>query len=230
MSDYLSLSPAARCVRVLAALRQDMWTYAAWQHLLGPLLPWLSSRLNRAVRRIEALAARLAAGTLRVPAAAPRPALPHPALPRQILPCVEPATAAPPPARPPVPAGLGWLLRRVQTIDVIRLQVASSRSRLEHLLHQPDMQDLLRAAPQIGRELRPICRMLGIEVPPGLFPPSRRRPAQPRPARPKPTRAARPRSPPRTLAAYGPPSRPGWERPVRMFLPPPAPRKPPRSA
>jgi hypothetical protein len=31
---------------------------------------------------------------------------------------------------------------------------------------------------------------------------------------------------PRTLAEYGPPPRPGWERPVRFTLPHPAPRPP----
>ena len=247
VSDHLSLPPAERCAQVLAGLRRDMWVYAAWRTLIGPLLPWLHHRISRAAGRIQTLAARLAAGTLHRRAGSPRQAQPRQAQPRQAQPRqdsprAQPPTAAeaPPPCppRPPIPAGFGWLLRRVQTIEVIRLQVTGCRGRLEHLLRQPDMQDLLRAAPQIGRELRPICRMLGIEVPPGLFPPSRRRPAQSgaappaaaRPARPKPPGPRTPRSRLRTMADYGPPSRPGWERPVRLVLPPPFPGKPPKSA
>ena len=234
VSDHLSLPPAERCAQVLAGLRRDMWVYAAWRTLIGPLLPWLHHRISRAARRIQALAARLAAGTLHRHAGSSRQAQP-----RQDRPRAQPQMAAePPPPRPPIPAGFGWLLRRVQTIEVIRLQVTGCRGRLEHLLRQPDMQDLLRAAPPIGRELRPICRMLGVEVPPGLFPPSRRRPAQPRAAPPAAARPARltppgprtPRSRLRTMADYGPPSRPGWERPVRLVLPPPYPGKPSKSA
>ena len=43
------------------------------------------------------------------------------------------------------------------------------------LLDQPEMRELIAEAPQVGRLLRPLCRMLGVEPPPLL-----RMPRQPR--------------------------------------------------
>jgi hypothetical protein len=73
---------------------------------------------------------------------------------------------------------------------------------MQHLLAQPDMQELIAAVPPIVRHLRPVCRMLGVRVPPGLFPPrrkSRRPPPPPKAATPPPRK--RQRKPPRRAAA-----------------------------
>ena len=107
------------------------------------------------------------------------------------------------------------------------------------------MAALIRAVPPIGQHIRPLCRLLGLHPPPGLLPPRRRRPravanaeataeataeAAPRqPAkspRPDQARPDQPRRRPqrlRTMAQYGPPSRPGYERPVRMYMTMPKP-------
>jgi hypothetical protein len=111
---------------------------------------------------------------------------------------------------------------------------------MAHLLAQPDMQELIAAVPPIAHHLRPICRMLGVKPPPGLFPPRRKSRRKPRetPAPPKPAAPPVPRKPrrkpsrrateaselyaaPQVLPLCPPPPwRPGkvdWRRPVTLF-------------
>ena len=58
-------------------------------------------------------------------------------------------------ARVRLPGGRGWLVR------VLGYEAAGYRSQLEALLASPEMAAALEAMPEIGRVLRPICRMLG---------------------------------------------------------------------
>jgi hypothetical protein len=55
------------------------------------------------------------------------------------------------------PGRFGWLVR------LAGWQAAGYGSQLRHLLQTPEMVALLTAAPQAGRILQPICRMLAIE-------------------------------------------------------------------
>ena len=231
---------------ILTSLRENMWRFAAWHMVVpAPLRSWLDNRINRAARRIPHLAARLAAGTLRVrigpagrierrPAPAQPPKVPPPEAlaPEALVP--TPPASPPIPPRPNIPRGFGWLQRLVSGCDPVRRVVgghtAAARNHLQYLLDQPDMQALLRAAPPIGRELRPICRMLGITPPPGLLPPPRKRQPKPRPEAParlrKPVRRDKPRSKLRTLSDYGPPPPPGYVRPMQGAIRPPPARNP----
>jgi hypothetical protein len=233
VTDFFSLPPAERCARILVGARQVVGGYGFRGAMTWALFDWIIRRFNRAARRIEALAAQLAAGTLRLrasPRRTPR---------RGTAPPPPPAapTAPPPPWRH-LPHRPAWLLRMVRDAEHIRCNLAAHRSQLEHLLNQPDMAELIRAAPPIGRELRPICRMLGVQPPPGLLPPPRRRPPRPRQAAPdqpgsrQPPRRKLPRLKPlpRTMDGYGPPSRPGHERPVRFLVPPRRPATPAKPA
>ncbi len=122
------------------------------------LLLW--SRLRRTAERFARLAAKVQAGTLPPPRRRLRS--PRPARPQKLR----------------LPRGVAWLLRRLP-------QAASAASQLQHLLADPAMADLLAAAPQAGRLLRPLCQMLGIRPPPARAAPVRRRSGRrPRPARP----------------------------------------------
>ncbi len=58
-----------------------------------------------------------------------------------------------------LPRGRGWLVRE------LGWEAAGYRSQLEALLAEPGMQAALAQLPGVGRILRPICRMLGAEVP-----------------------------------------------------------------
>jgi hypothetical protein len=117
-------------------------------------------------------------------------------------------------AEPKLPTGFGWLLKRAR--------VAFGRSQMQHLLAQPDMQALIAAVPPIVRHLRPVCRMLGVRVPPGLFPPRRksRRPPPP-PKAEAPTPRKRQRKVARRAAAV-----PELYAAPRLLPPPPKPWRP----
>ena len=52
-------------------------------------------------------------------------------------------------------------------------EAAGCGSQLQFLLTDPEFAALIAAAPQMGRVLRPLCRMLGVELPPLLARPSR---------------------------------------------------------
>ena len=54
-----------------------------------------------------------------------------------------------------IPTAPGWLLMAVRETRVVRTQ-------LENLLSEAEWVEFLAAAPQAGRILRPLCRMLGV--------------------------------------------------------------------
>ncbi len=57
-----------------------------------------------------------------------------------------------------LPRGFGWLVR------IALYRAAGYGSQLRVILAQPEMVALLMAAPQAGRILRPLCRMLAVEA------------------------------------------------------------------
>jgi hypothetical protein len=69
---------------------------------------------------------------------------------------------------------------------MMKPEVANCAMALQHFLSLPEMGELVGAAPQAGRILRPLCRILGVKVPPCLA--LRRRP-RPSPVAPEPAGA-----------------------------------------
>ncbi len=65
---------------------------------------------------------------------------------------------AAPPASLELPRSFAWL------IVLVPYKAAGFASQLRYLLADPEMVALLAAAPRLGRILRPLCRMLGIEA------------------------------------------------------------------
>ncbi len=130
-----------------------------------PLLYLLQERLGRIGRRFARLVTRFRAGTLpevraRVVSATPRPA------------------AAP-------------VMVRLNRSALLHMVTGASVWRDEFLkmLDDPEMKVLIAGVPQLGRELRPLCGMLGITPPAGLALPAR--PRRARPARSKKARVPR---------------------------------------
>ena len=158
---------------------------------IRPLMLLLWSRLRRLADRFAALAARAAAGPLPAP--------------RRRPPAARPSRPRPPGTR--LPEGFAWLIRMVP-------EARFANTRISHLLGSAEMAALLAAAPQAGRLLRPLCRTLGVPLPPALaLPPRRRRKRKPRSAavaRPKPAGAALP-----AIRRQG-------SKPARRARPPPA--------
>ena len=170
---------ACRLTAIITGLCATIALRAAKDAALRPLLVQLWGALRRRAGRFEKLAAKIQAGQLTAPRAAPRPRKPRP--------------KRPPAATPPFPGGFAWLVRRARETSVYG-------SQLQALLSDPDIAPLLEAAPQAGRLLRPLCRMLGVRPGPALAPalvlprrqrpqrPPRTKPTQPPDLRPRPSR------------------------------------------
>ena len=233
MNTPAPLAPAERFAIIMDTIAKALAAQGVRGVLRGPLLFLVHRRLLRTGALILRLAAMLQAGTLRL--RPPRPLPPLPPLPPRPAQDAAPPPSAPPtpptpaaPEKPKLPTGFGWLLRMVQA-------VAGGRSQLTYLLDEPDMVALIRAVPPVAHHLRPICRMLGVKPPPGLFPPRRsprRRPKPPAPARPaarKPARpkAKTPRPPPDNFAPFAAMAPRRHRRPVNLF-PLPTATGPPR--
>ena len=129
--------------------------------LAGPVIVLIWGRLRR-------MAARFAAAA--IPAVSRRASRPARSRPAECSPALSRPRARD--ARPRLPGGFGWLIR-------LSPAAACHGGQLERLLADPEMAALLAATPRMGRLLRPLCRMLAVEPPPGLLaPPNRaRRPA-----------------------------------------------------
>ncbi len=145
MPPAASPALADRFAHLVEGLRRAIAARGAGTWLALPLMLLLWSRLRRTAERFARLAAKVHAGTLPPPRRrlrSPRPARPQPLR---------------------LPRGFAWLVRRLP-------QAASAASQLQHLLADPAMADLLAAAPQAGRLLRPLCQMLGVRPPPAAEP------------------------------------------------------------
>ena len=137
-----------------------------------PLIRVLWRRLHRMSRQFHSILARYHAGTLPPPGNTPSGNTPsgstpsRPARPR-------PAAAAPPPSDWPTPqeqaARYGALLSLTFAATLRHFELAE-------MLADPDMPALVAEAPQLGRVLRPMCRMLALKPPPWLRLPRRARP------------------------------------------------------
>ncbi|MDE2582467.1 MAG: hypothetical protein KGL52_12610, partial [Rhodospirillales bacterium] len=164
---------AERFAWFIAGLREAMAIDAGHNAALMNIAARLWNRLTEAAERFAAIAARPAArsrhpGPQAEPAAAavldavPAPVsvqLPDDAIPRR--------PAAP---RRTLPRGHGWLVRMAPQTVPFGVQFA-------YLLAQPEMTELLAAAPRLWRVLRPLCRMFGI-TPHDAPPPPDPAPAQ----------------------------------------------------
>ena len=167
---------AGRFARFIGALREAMAIRAEHNPILMAIAARLWNRLTEAAERFAAIAAHPVARSRRRPAE--RPPTPTDAPP-----------AGPPPqprrtlARRTLPRGQGWLARMAPELVPFGIDFAD-------LLAQPEMTELLKTAPRLGRLLRPLCRMFAItppEAPPQTPDPLPRRvpPAAPAPARPR---------------------------------------------
>ncbi len=150
---------------------------------LAGLIAWLAERLAGAGPAVgsadhglnhprrDALIARLRRLASRLVAIADTP--PPPPAARPLEPCFVPthrlrslSDAPPSPGRPRLPVAWCWLAQ-------ILPPVAAARAELEALLRAPTIQAGLAADPRLGRILRPLGWMLGVDR--ALLPAARRR-------------------------------------------------------
>ena len=127
----------------------------------------LVARLGHLSNRLQSLFARFQAGTLRPPAPSHPPA---PSRPRTPTATQRPYTR--------LPTRHLWVVAHVR-------DAAPCATQIEALFATPEFPAVLAAAPQAARLLRPLCAMLGANLPPALALP-------PRPPRQRPQRPPRP--------------------------------------
>ena len=184
-----ALDLAARLAAILSPLLALLNRYAP---ALGAVHLPLHARLRRAGERLARLRPRLAAGTF-------RPRTPRPS-----------TKGGPPPF--PLPRKRAWIVAKLGH------HAAAYMSQLQFLIDNPQTQALLAAAPpealkSLGRTLRPVARLLGVDLPPELRLP-------PNPPRPKPAKPEKPKPPP--LLPLHPQRRPR-DYPFLRFGPKPKP-------
>ncbi len=157
--DSSPTGPARRFGCLIGQLKQAIAAGIGRDHAtLGPLAVILWNYLARSLRRFAALQARYEAGTLHV-SPSPRASVER--------------GAPPTPARPAPP-------RLPRGAVLARFNAAHLCPVLRRFVEEPETQALLAAAPEIGRLLRPLWRMLTRdELPEGLRLPPRpkRKPA-----------------------------------------------------
>ena len=171
MNLPLLLTPLAHWLTlIVAGLQKAAAARAGRDHAVAPLVMLLWTRLARLTARFDALVARLTAG--------------HPAAPAR--PRIRPTSTAP--ARKAPAAGLRLPRSHTWLIRLLPGEAASYGCQLQALLADPAMAALLAAAPEAGRILRPLCRLLAIAPEGSLALPSAAgKPApKPRPAKPAP--------------------------------------------
>jgi hypothetical protein len=142
MSLAISTNRFAANLEVLCGL---IARYGHLRRLAGPLVVLIWNRVRRVGAQFAAIQARMQAGQLRR----------HPAR-RSPRPAAAPRRPAAPSMLPRDPA---WLMALIP-------ETAVSAAHLRLLLTEPEVPALLEAAPQLRRALRPLCRMLGVALPP----------------------------------------------------------------
>ncbi len=205
--------PAAGIARLLDAILAGLIALISTRiRFLGDRAAPLDRRLSRIRERLARVLAHLAAGRI------PRPHRARPHHDHTPRARTTPLSAPTAPA-PTLPTRPGWV---AHALDYNARNLASQ---LDHLLNRPGVAECLAAAPGIARTMRPLCRSLGIALPPAL-----RLPPRPLGSRPPRSRAPRSRSarPPRPEPApptdhHGTPDRPlpryvlaavrAWKRP-----------------
>ncbi len=146
MPPTLTVTQIAGVIDVLCAL---IARHGHLRRLAGPLVVLIWQRVRTAGAQAGAVLARMQAGTLR--------RYPHR---RPFRPRAAPRRSAAPGVLPHTPA---WLVGLIP-------EAASGAAQLQNLLSGPDLPALLEAAPQLRRALRPLCRMLGVALPPQARP------------------------------------------------------------
>ena len=140
-----SASPSLSLAELIRGLRGSVAAWGGLGWLSLPLVLLLYRRLGEIGRRMEGLASRFAAGRVRR---------------RTARAAAAPATDRG--GRRPVgriwPRRFGWL------VTAAGWQAAGYGSQLRAALETPEMVALLAAVPQARRVLRPLCRMLAVEI------------------------------------------------------------------
>ena len=142
MNDEVSQIPVLNLLVLIRALRGSVGRWSGLGWLGGGLALVLYRRLGEIERRMAGLGARFRAGRLWR---------------REGRSALAPGVSVGGARVRVLPVQFGWLVRMAAH------EAAGFGSQLRAVLAHPEMRALLAAAPQVGRVLRPLCRMLAVE-------------------------------------------------------------------
>ncbi len=153
--------PADRFTSLIGEICHVLNRYGAARFVAGPMLLLIFNRVNRMARLFAGIAKRVGEGTIshELTVARRREAL--------VRPVEAPERAQVRPVRIraayELPGHFGWLVKMIPEADMLSAD-------LRRLLQKPQMEALIfEAGPQVGRILRPLCMMMGVELMPGLL-------------------------------------------------------------
>ena len=148
MPTTLPAPELARTVSlIIDGLCRTTATRSAVDRFAGPLLLLIFARLRRLADRFASLAARVEAQMIQAgPLPPPRPSRPAAGATQRTS------------RKTRLPQSFAWLIRLVPG-------TAAYSGQVQALVANPQTAALLAAAPQAGRILRPLCRMLAIPLP-----------------------------------------------------------------
>jgi len=186
MALIIELPLSDRFSFLIKGLLSDVVAEVPMGWVAVPLIKLLWWRLRRMSARFASIMAQYEAGTLPAPGAARRPPAPAGAADAPSpADASSPAAGSSPPAEPHPPAAprplelprrVGWVTQKINGAEVWA-------DELKAMLADPRVPAAVAEAPQLGRVLRPACRMFGVKLPPWLRLPCLPRVRPPRPSR-----------------------------------------------
>jgi len=176
MSDCATRSLPERCTSLIEGLMNDVEADVCWGLVPIWLIKLFWRRLRHLKARLVCMLARFNAGTLPAPGAARREPAADPGFAEaervQLRAGRSPAEDGSSPSHGSLalelPQYSGWVVLTISGTIVRRFE-------LEEILEDPEAEAMVAATPQYGRVLRPLCRMLGAQVPAWLRLPRRAR-------------------------------------------------------
>jgi hypothetical protein len=154
VNDIACLSLPDRFICLMEGLMNDVAAEVVWDWTPILLIKLLWRRFRHLKARFASIMARYHAGMLPAPGSARR----SPARPRS-------ASPSPPPV---LPTHAGWVLEKINGTMIPGYE-------LEKMVADPELEALVAEVPQLGRVLRPLCRMLAVKPPAWLRLPRRPR-------------------------------------------------------
>jgi hypothetical protein len=139
---------AERFTAIIEELCRALTKHARTRFISEPMLLLIWNRIMRLARHLASLAERVRTGRLSDPAPARSRGASPPSAGAPEQPYVDPSEV--------LPRHFRWLVNMIPETEAVGVDLCWLLQRLE-------MEELIFAAPQVGRILRPLCRMLGVE-------------------------------------------------------------------
>jgi hypothetical protein len=151
--DALPVTLSERLTAIVGGLLISIGNRARVDGVLRAIVLLVAGRIMRARNEVLSVIARIEAGTLKQ-----APVRRAPATPRTMDEAARKQLTEAAAKWASVPRRIGWLIR------LVGYEAAGYASQLSYLLQDEEMKRHLATTPRLGRALRPLCRMLGMDL------------------------------------------------------------------